>query len=29
MADYRFHIPLQTFDATLLPSSSPSKGSKD
>jgi tetratricopeptide (TPR) repeat protein len=29
MADYRFHISLHTFDASLLPSDSPAKGSKD
>jgi tetratricopeptide (TPR) repeat protein len=29
MADYRFNISLHTFDASLLPSGSPAKGSKD
>jgi tetratricopeptide (TPR) repeat protein len=29
MADYRFNISLHTFDASLLPSDSPAKGSKD
>ena len=29
MAEYNFNISLQTFDASLLPSGSPAKGSKD
>ncbi len=29
MAEYHFNISLQTFDASLLPSGSPAKGSKD
>lgn len=29
MADYRFHISLQTFDASLLPPDSPAKGSQE
>ena len=29
MADYRFDISLKTFDASLLPSDAPAKGSTD